>query len=185
MNLGLYVGAGQGIRSEATDCPVGSTSAACPGTKGASTGGYTYGDFGRIFDATGDVHATGEIWAQTLWDLRGALGPRLTESLVTRGMELSPTYPSFLDMRDAILQADQAVNRGAHARKIWKVFAQRGMGFLAGTVSGDDLHPVEDFSTPPSARTPLARLTGRSTETSCGRAALRPESPGGVWGECI
>ena len=75
INLGVYVGAGTGIRSEATDCPVGSTAAACPGTKGTSTGGYTYGDFGRIYDATGDVHAAGEIWAQTLWDLRGAARP--------------------------------------------------------------------------------------------------------------
>ena len=96
INLGLYVGAGHGIRTEAMDCPVGSTAAACPGTRGTSPGGYTYGDFGRIFDATGDVHAAGEIWAQTLWDLRASLGPRLTESLVTRGMELSPpTRPSW------------------------------------------------------------------------------------------
>ena len=158
INLGRYVGAGHGVRSEATDCPVGSRSAACPGAKGTSSGGYTYGDFGHIFDATGDVHAAGEIWAQTLWDLRASLGPRLTESLVTRGMELSPTYPSFLDMRNAILQADQAVNRGTHARTIWKVFAHRGMGFLAASVSGDDLHPVEDFSTPPSTHaTPAPR----------------------------
>ncbi len=168
LTMGVYVGAGKGIRSEATDCPVGSTAKACPGTRGTSTGGYTYGDFGRIYDATGDVHAAGEIWAQTLWDLRSALGPKLAESLVTRGMELSPTYPSYLDMRNAILQADQAIHRGSNARKIWKVFATRGMGFFAGTVSGDDLHPVEDFSTPPSARTPRGTLTGAVTDEGTG-----------------
>ena len=53
-----------------------------------------------------------------------------------------------------ILQADQAIHGGEHAKKIWTVFATRGMGFFAGTVSGDDLHPVEDFSTPPPARHP-------------------------------
>ena len=168
INLGRYVGAGRGIRSEGMDCPVGSTAPACPGTRGTSRGGYTYGDFGRIFDATGDVHAAGEIWAQTLWDLRASLGPRLTESLVTRGMELSPTYPSFLDMRNSILQADLAVNRGTHVRTIWKVFAHRGMGFFAATVSGDDLHPVEDFSTPPSASTPRATLAGTVTDRTSG-----------------
>ena len=157
---GLYVGAGKGIRSEATDCPVGSHSKACPGTTGTAPGGYTYGDFGRIFDATGDVHAAGEIWAQTLWDLRGAIGPKLSESLVTRAMELSPTYPSYLDMRNSILQADEAINGGSHVNKIWKVFAHRGMGFFAGTVDGDDLHPVEDFNTPPPANTPRGTLTG-------------------------
>jgi hypothetical protein len=164
INLGVYVFDGKTIRSESTDCPVGSTSKACPGTSGTSRGGYTYGDFGRIFDATGDVHAAGEIWAQTLWDLRAALGHRLAESLVTRGMELSPTYPSYLDMRNAILQADVAIHHGRHTARIWKVFAHRGMGFFAGSINGDDLHPVEDFSTPPPASTPRGSLTGKVTD---------------------
>jgi extracellular elastinolytic metalloproteinase len=164
VNEGVYVLAGKGIRSESTDCPVGSTSSACPGTAGTSSGGYTYGDFGRIFDATGDVHAAGEIWTQTLWDLRAALGHRLAESLVTRGMELSPTYPSYLDMRNAILQADVAIHHGRHTAAIWRVFAHRGMGFFAGTINGDDLHPVEDFSTPPPSSTPRGSLTGTVTD---------------------
>jgi extracellular elastinolytic metalloproteinase len=129
-------------------------------------GGYTYGDFGRIFDATDDVHAAGEIWAQTLWDLRSALGPKRTESLVTRAMELSPTYPSYLDMRNSILQADVVLYDGGHSKALWKVFAHRGMGFFAGSVNGDDRHPVEDFSTPPSADTPRGTLTGRITNSS-------------------
>ncbi len=46
-----------------------------------------------------------------------ALGSRLTESLVTRAMELSPVRPSFLDQRNAILQADTVVNGDrAHAK---------------------------------------------------------------------
>jgi hypothetical protein len=168
LNVGVYVGAGKGVRSEATDCPVGSTARACPGTKGTSRGGYTYGDFGRIYDATGDVHAAGEIWAQTSWDLRGALGPKRAVSLMTRAMELSPTYPSYLDMRNSILQADRAIHGGSNARKIWKVFAGRGMGFFAGTVGGDDLHPVEDFSTPPPADTPRGTLSGIVTDQGTG-----------------
>ena len=38
-------------------------------------GGYTLGDFGKIAGGP-EVHADGEIWAQTLWDLRGAVGSR-------------------------------------------------------------------------------------------------------------
>ena len=106
VRVGQYVGAGNDlIRTQPMDCPVGSTSPRCPGTPGAGPGGYTYGDFGQIIGGP-EVHADGEIWGETLWDLRNALGAKLTESLVTRAMELSPANPSFLDMRNSILQAD-------------------------------------------------------------------------------
>ena len=53
------------------------------------------------------MHGDGEIWAQTLWDLRACdrVGRR-ARALITQGMRLSPPEPSFLDMRNAILQAD-------------------------------------------------------------------------------
>ena len=66
-------------------------------------------------------------------------------------MELSPANPSFLDMRNSILQADLVVNGGKKQNKIWQVFAHRGMGWFAGSVDGDDTTPVEDFSMPPAA----------------------------------
>ena len=53
-------------------------------------------------------------------------------------MELSPDDPSFLDMRNAILQADTALNDGAAHDQIWAVFAHRGMGYFAGTLDSDD-----------------------------------------------
>ena len=62
---------------------------ACPGTQGAGPGGYTYGDFGKIVGFP-EVHADGEIWLETLWQIRQALGPATAETLVTRAMELSP-----------------------------------------------------------------------------------------------
>ena len=69
-------------------------------------------------------------------------------------MELSPANPSFLDMRNSILQADLVVNGGKKQTKIWKIFAGRGMGWFAGAVDGDDTTPVEDFSMPPAPNTP-------------------------------
>ncbi|WP_137119560.1 M36 family metallopeptidase [Segeticoccus rhizosphaerae] len=165
IQTGYYVGAGKGIRSEATDCKVGSTSPACPGIESTGPGGYTYGDFEALY-TDGRVHRAGEIWTQSLWDLRTAVGPKLAESLVTRAMELSPTYPSYLDMRNSILQADEAIYGGQHVKKVWKVFAHRGMGFFAGTVDGNDLHPVEDFNTPPAADTPRGTVTGTVTDQS-------------------
>ena len=114
------------------------------------------------------MHADGEIWAQTLWDLRRAIGSKKAESLVTRAMELSPTNPSFLDERNSILQADLVVNGGKLQKTIWKVFADRGMGYFAAAVDGDDAQPVEDFSMPPAANTPRGTLTGKVTDQDTG-----------------
>jgi extracellular elastinolytic metalloproteinase len=165
LRVGQYVGAGLDlIRTQPMDCKVGSTSPKCPGTDGAGPGGYTYGDFGKIA-GTPEVHADGEIWGETLWDLRDALGQRKTESLVTRAMELSPANPSYLDMRNSIIQADTNTRSGADVNRIWRVFAHRGMGYFAGSVDGDDTAPVEDFSMPPAANTPKANVSGTVTDT--------------------
>ena len=171
VRVGVYVSHGRDlIRTQPLDCPVGSTDAKCHGGDGAGPGGYTYGDYGRIIGFP-EVHADGEIWGETLWDLRKALGTTLTESLVTRAMELSPASPSFLDMRNSILQADTVVNGGQAHKKIWQVFAQRGMGFFAATLDGDDNDPVEDFNTPPPAGTPTGSLTGTITDQDTGAPA--------------
>jgi len=168
LRVGQYVGAGGDyIRTQPLDCAVGTTSTRCAGTRGAGRGGYTFGDFGKIIGGP-EVHADGEIWGETLWDLRTRLGSMLSESLVTRAMELSPADPSFLDMRNAILQADQAINGGRHVAAIWSVFAARGMGFFAGVRSGADVTPVEDFATPPPASTPRATVSGAITDDRSG-----------------
>ena len=143
------------IRTQPFDCPVGSGPPACPGTPGAGPGGYTYGDFAKILGFA-EVHADGEIWVEALWDLRQSLiashgaadGTFRARALVTDGMRLSPPSPTFLQMRDAILQAD--VNRGFVDRdRIWAVFAARGMGLNATTSGDNDTAPVEDFTAPP------------------------------------
>ena len=165
LRVGEYVGAGQNlIRTEPIDCAVGASASVCPGTPGAGSGGYTYGDFGKVTSGP-EVHADGEIWGQTLWDLRAALGVRTTENLVTRAMELSPANPSYLDVRNSILQADVADNGGANSAAIWKVFAGRGMGYFAGSIDGDDTHPVEDFSLPPAPGSKTATVSGTVTDT--------------------
>ena len=143
------------IRTQPFDCAVGSGPPACPGSPGGGPGGYTYGDFGKIIGFP-EVHADGEIWVEALWDLRQALiaahgppaGDFRVRALVTDGMRLSPPSPTFLQMRDAILQAD--VNRGFVDRdRIWAVFAARGMGVNATTTGDNDTAPVEDFTAPP------------------------------------
>jgi extracellular elastinolytic metalloproteinase len=149
------------LRTQAFDCPVGAPVSACPGSGSAGSGGYTYGDFGKILPGpvpAPEVHADGEIWVETLWDLRRRLiadhgageGIGRARALVTDGLRLAPANPTFLDMRNAILAAD--LNRGFGDRdRIWAVFAARGMGVQASTSGNFDTAPVEDFSVPPAA----------------------------------
>jgi hypothetical protein len=153
------------LRTQPFDCPVGATAPACPGTPPAGPGGYTYGDFGKILYQP-EVHADGEIWVETLWDLRNRLvadhgaadGLTRARALVTDALRLSGPEPSFLDMRNAVLQAD--VNRRFGDRdRIWAVFAARGMGERASTNGAFDTLPVEDFTAPP----PLPTTSPRDT----------------------
>ena len=115
-----------GIRTDPIDCPVGS-SVNCNGSTNDPGGGYTYADLGHVSSNPSEVHANGEIWAQTLWDLRIALTPATARARITDGMRLSPTIdPSFLDMRNAIISAD-VVAGGTNVDAIWTVFGGRGM----------------------------------------------------------
>ncbi len=168
VRLGVYDGAGAAlVRTQALDCPVGPTAAAdCINQDTGYVGGYTYADYAQVIGGP-EVHADGEIWAQTLWDLRNELGHFKSAKLVTRGMELAPENPSYLDMRDSILLADTAVYGGADETAIWQVFADRGMGYFAGSLSGDDTAPSADFTTPP-ATLEFANITGTVTDSETG-----------------
>jgi extracellular elastinolytic metalloproteinase len=141
-------------RYQALDCPV------------AGCGGFTYADFGTIAGRP-EIHADGEIWGQTLWDLRDALGPQAARDLVYAALPLSPPEPSFLDMRNAILLADQMLNTGANEDAIWEVFTGRGMGWFASTNDSSDVHPAA--STAPLAAGQLGSVTGRVTDAGSGR----------------
>jgi subtilisin-like proprotein convertase family protein len=157
LKVGDYVVDG-GIRREALDCPVGSTAPACPGTASAGPGGFTFGDMSNIGGIGFEVHDVGELWAQTLWDLRRALGSTVAEGLITNGMRLSPNNPSFLDARNGIIQADQATG-GTHYQQIWQVFAARGMGYSASTASANATTGVEAFDVPPLLKHETMTLT--------------------------
>src|SRR4051812_437803 len=166
--LGYYSGGGrtQPIRTEGMDCPPSQSKPLCRGAGNAGPGGYTLGDMGKIargpFGVFPQGHADGEIWGQTLWQIRQRLtaslgqaaGRNRAEDIITRAMELSPPNPSMIDMRNAVLQADE-VEAGGHDRDLlWSVFASRGMGFYAHVDGPNDTTPVQNFSTPPSCDNP-------------------------------
>jgi len=152
----------------------------------------TDGDFfDVVFDATGnpqspsDPHRSGEIWGQTLWDLRAVLGSNVSEKIITGAMRISPANPSFLEERDAIMMADQTSYQGIHIAAIWAVFAHRGMGVLATTagpnsrVTTPDTHVPADFPAPAPAPGVVAAggatpLGVPASAVAAGHALARP-----------
>jgi hypothetical protein len=165
LHLGVFVDGGQSlVRTEPVDCTLGAPIEACPRRRsslaGEGGGGYTYENFGHISSGA-EVHADGEIWVQTLLDLRRRLttdhgdaeGARRAESIITRALVLSPDNPSMIDERNAILQADLLAGKKDHTR-IWQTFAPRGMGASAAATDGTDTAPTAAFDLPANLPTP-------------------------------
>jgi hypothetical protein len=134
-----------------------------------------FGDIG--YDLTGpEVHADGEIWTATLWDLRKALvakfgaaaGADRAEHLVTDAMPLTAPDPSFLDARDGILAADLDRFHGDDFDLIWTAFAHRGAGASATSDGGDDTDPQPAFDHPTAARN--GTLAGTVVDAASGAA---------------
>ena len=120
-----------------------------------------------------DVHNQGEIWCVALWDARAnlinkygfATGNQLILQLVCDAMNLTPANPTFIQARDAVIQADLVDNGGANYHELWLAFAKRGLGYFASappatTTSG----VVESFSLPDDLlSTPTTDLISRGT----------------------
>lgn len=115
------------------------------------TGRYTMtGEGGRVA-----VHNIGEIWCATLMEMNRNIGATLGVQLVVDALKLSPSNPSFLDMRDAILEAlhnkhlvDQLTfsQHAAFRHGIWLAFAKFGMGIHAKSNGASLTGIVADFT---------------------------------------
>ena len=100
-------------------------------------------DFGS--EEADQMHNIGEVWCLMLWECRANLieeydfvGNEMMMQLVVDGMKLSPVNPTFIEGRDAILQADMVNDGGTNQIALWKGFAKRGLGYDAwvpGSVS--------------------------------------------------
>jgi hypothetical protein len=82
-------------------------------------------------------HNIGEIWCATLMEMTRNVGINPSLQIVIDALKLSPANPSFLDMRDAILQAAQDLRTVGRItarehfdirRQITKVFSRFQMG---------------------------------------------------------
>lgn len=110
-----------------------------------------------IPDSPPEVHNQGEIWCATLWDARAnliakygpATGSHLIVQLVTDALNLTPANPTFIQARDAIIQADLVDNGGANYHDLWAAFAKRGLGYGASApASSTTSGVIESFSAP-------------------------------------
>ena len=148
-----------------------------------------YSDVG--YDMTGpQVHADGEIWSATGYDIRQALidkyngsfpannaalqkrcadgilpadhcpGNRRWIQIVFDAFLLMQPAVSMLDARDAYLAADVMRFGGANQVELWKVFARRGMGQFASSIDNEDTNPKPNFES--KVETNEARVTFRA-----------------------
>ncbi|QDV32623.1 extracellular metalloproteinase [Tautonia plasticadhaerens] len=152
---GVYVGYPNGVRRQ-------------PYSFDQNIYNYSYSDLGL---GAGEFfpHPNGEIWAAALWDMNWLLvdrqgfspdlyapvdvaspeassGNQVAMLLVTEALKLQPANPTYLQGRDAILRADQALFGGRYATEIWTAFARRGMGLSAvDTDLGTRYDDARDF----------------------------------------
>ena len=93
--------------------------------------------------ACDQVHNAGEIWSSALWEVRNRMVTRLgftagttrVLQVVTDGMKLAPSAPTFLQERDAIIAAASALpivpEASADVLDVREGFRVRGLGFSA------------------------------------------------------
>lgn len=108
------------------------------------SGGIASSPLGFGFNGGFEVHNIGEIWASSLWEVRSRIiadpagangdvptGNHTMLQLTVDALKLTPINPSFLDARDAFIDADCATNSCANEQSIWSGFADRGLGYGA------------------------------------------------------
>jgi len=110
-------------------------------------------------------HGVGFVWASAVWEVYWNLvseygfnsdlyygngGNNVAIQLVIDGLKMQPCSPSFLEARDAILEADHSNTGGVNSCPIWRGFAKRGMGVSATTEGSNTLTEItEGYDVPP------------------------------------
>ncbi|KAJ2743402.1 hypothetical protein GGI20_003764 [Coemansia sp. BCRC 34301] len=149
MAMGKYVlgDSGRGIRKY-------------PYSTSLQTNPSTYGYLDR--PEYKEEHAIGEVWAAILYEVTWNLvdtsgiaddlfahdlakGTSLMLQLLLDAMKLQPCNPSFIDARNAIVQAERTLTGGKNYCALWRAFAKRGLGTGA---KFDGRNRTEDFSVP-------------------------------------
>lgn len=115
-------------------------------------------DFGKLGSGRYlEVHNIGEIWCATLVEINRQIGKELAVQLVVDALKLTPANPSFLQARDAIVEAlagmqvagrlDAQAHEEAESA-LWAVFARFGMGPKATSFGAQLTGITPDFEPP-------------------------------------
>lgn len=126
---------------------------------------FTYATVNQ-FPVGGKPHPVGTVWAsmlyEVLWNLIDKYGKNdsskpvivngvpqdgkyLMLKLLLDGFTLQPCNPSFVQARNAIIDADKSLTGGKNLCEIWKGFAKRGLGRDAVYSNGNR---VDNFVVP-------------------------------------
>lgn len=98
-------------------------------------------------------HNVGEVWAAMLWEVRNQIlnqidfeeAQRVILKLFVESLKLAPTFPDFIQMRDALILADQLVFAESYRCALWRGFAKRGLGLEAALgLSGFSIEVAEE-----------------------------------------
>jgi hypothetical protein len=135
------------------------------------------GNYEMLGNSVFGVHADGEVWCQTLVDLRNVLGAPVTDQIVFTGMKHTAVHPSMLSGRNGILAADRALTGGENACVIWTVFARHGMGYSASGNDGTSHNAAYDLPRECS-HSPTDNAQFYTTD---GRGGIRPLYGYGDW----
>ncbi|MBL1222798.1 T9SS-dependent M36 family metallopeptidase [Chryseobacterium sp. L7] len=155
--------------------------------------GFTYGDTNGMEYANQngvlvpDVHSIGFIWATMLWDLHwkyvekygyasevtanATSGSARVLQLVTDALKLQACNPTFIDGRDAILQAEMATTAGVDKCMIWRVFAKRGLGTGATAGNKQNINDQTESFTLPEA---CAALSTEEVQAAKNKISIYP-----------
>jgi extracellular elastinolytic metalloproteinase len=146
-----------------------------------------------------EAHDVGYVWASILWEVYWGLvgahgfnpdlfgdwttgGNNLAIQLVTDGLRLTPCRPGFVDARDAIIAADQALTGGANSCILWRAFAKRGLGQSAMERNANSpLDGIEAFDVPSACGEPPA--TERVSVSSGGDQANADSDSASISGD--
>ncbi|BDG01028.1 myxosortase-dependent M36 family metallopeptidase [Anaeromyxobacter oryzae] len=141
-----------------------------------------------LFDWDGtnnaEVHNAGEVWATMLWECYAALlnepglpfdqaQTRMKNYLVA-AYKLTPSAPTFLEARDAVLAAAYATDPVDY-QLFWKAFAKRGagMGAVAADRYASDNGPVvESYAVGPDLQVAGVRFGAVTSGCDDGDAVL-------------
>ncbi|MEP0545587.1 MAG: M36 family metallopeptidase [Rhodothermales bacterium] len=169
--------------------PDGPGSRPAPYSTSFAVNDFTHGDIATLSVPSG----VGFVWATVLWEMTwdladahgfspdlldgdGSAGNQVALQLVTEAMKLQPCSPGFVDGRDAILAADDALHDGANHDLLWAAFARRGLGFSAAQgSSASTADNIEAFDLPPA--------TDGEPESALPRLVLDPVTPNPAFGD--